>query len=183
MLGRWWVGGCEARAGVGACKFRQQISSRPDANIVQHVPQQPAAATNRPFLSLPTSLSGILSPAPAPPLRHHNHREAGHVIDSLELRSTRFLCAVVRSSLSLEAAIPPPNLRDSEFRSLSPIHHHQIRLPIRFAMSATGLPGGASAPSPRSFALAHQRPKHSFVGCSLIREYDILGKLGEGTFG
>ncbi|KAJ2900183.1 uncharacterized protein MKZ38_002542 [Zalerion maritima] len=37
--------------------------------------------------------------------------------------------------------------------------------------------------SPRSFALAHQRPKASFYGSSKIAEYDFLGKLGEGTFG
>lgn len=37
--------------------------------------------------------------------------------------------------------------------------------------------------SPRSFALAHQRPKSSFLGCSKIADYEILGKLGEGTFG
>ncbi|KAH8908784.1 Pkinase-domain-containing protein [Coniochaeta sp. PMI_546] len=37
--------------------------------------------------------------------------------------------------------------------------------------------------SPRSFAIAHQRPKSSFTGCSKITDYEILGKLGEGTFG
>jgi serine/threonine-protein kinase BUR1 len=37
--------------------------------------------------------------------------------------------------------------------------------------------------SPRSFAVAHQRPKDSFVGCSRITDYEVLGKLGEGTFG
>ncbi|KAK4229878.1 kinase-like domain-containing protein [Podospora fimiseda] len=37
--------------------------------------------------------------------------------------------------------------------------------------------------SPRSFAIAHQRPRHEFVGCSKIAEYEVLGKLGEGTFG
>ncbi|KYK56798.1 Serine/threonine-protein kinase bur-1 [Drechmeria coniospora] len=41
--------------------------------------------------------------------------------------------------------------------------------------------GGTS--SPRSFALAHVRPKSSFVGCSRISDYDLQGKLGEGTFG
>ncbi|KAK3325623.1 kinase-like domain-containing protein [Apodospora peruviana] len=41
--------------------------------------------------------------------------------------------------------------------------------------------GGAL--SPRSFAIAHQRPKASFVGCSRIADYEVLGKLGEGTFG
>ncbi|KAJ8113567.1 hypothetical protein ONZ43_g5127 [Nemania bipapillata] len=39
------------------------------------------------------------------------------------------------------------------------------------------------APSPRSFALQHQRPQNSFKGCSGIDEYELLGKLGEGTFG
>ncbi|PKS10849.1 hypothetical protein jhhlp_002606 [Lomentospora prolificans] len=34
-----------------------------------------------------------------------------------------------------------------------------------------------------SFALAHQRPKSSFQGCSRITDYVLLGKLGEGTFG
>jgi serine/threonine-protein kinase BUR1 len=43
---------------------------------------------------------------------------------------------------------------------------------------------GAGAPmSPRSFAIAHQRPKQSFLGCSKISDYEIKGKLGEGTFG
>lgn len=41
---------------------------------------------------------------------------------------------------------------------------------------------GASV-SPRSFAIAHQRPRSSFLGCSKIGDYEILGKLGEGTFG
>ncbi len=39
------------------------------------------------------------------------------------------------------------------------------------------------APSPRAFAMAHQRPRNSFVGCSRITDYEVLGKLGEGTFG
>jgi len=39
------------------------------------------------------------------------------------------------------------------------------------------------APSPRAFAMAHQRPKSSFLGCSRITDYEVLGKLGEGTFG
>ena len=34
-----------------------------------------------------------------------------------------------------------------------------------------------------SFAVAHQRPKASFQGCSRIGDYILLGKLGEGTFG
>jgi hypothetical protein len=37
--------------------------------------------------------------------------------------------------------------------------------------------------SPRTFALNHLRPKSSFVGCSRISEYELMGKLGEGTFG
>ena len=37
--------------------------------------------------------------------------------------------------------------------------------------------------SPRTFALNHLRPKSSFQGCSRISEYELLGKLGEGTFG
>jgi serine/threonine-protein kinase BUR1 len=41
----------------------------------------------------------------------------------------------------------------------------------------------AGAVSPRSFAIAHQRPRNSFLGCSRITDYEVLGKLGEGTFG
>ncbi|KAF5701127.1 CMGC CDK kinase [Fusarium globosum] len=37
--------------------------------------------------------------------------------------------------------------------------------------------------SPRTFALNHLRPKSSFKGCSRISDYELLGKLGEGTFG
>jgi serine/threonine-protein kinase BUR1 len=37
--------------------------------------------------------------------------------------------------------------------------------------------------SPRTFALNHQRPKRTFQGCSRIAEYELIGKLGEGTFG
>lgn len=37
--------------------------------------------------------------------------------------------------------------------------------------------------SPRSFAISHQRPKLSFRGCSRIGDYELQGKLGEGTFG
>ncbi|TDZ30950.1 Serine/threonine-protein kinase BUR1 [Colletotrichum spinosum] len=40
-----------------------------------------------------------------------------------------------------------------------------------------------SGVSPRSFAMQHQRPRTSFVGCSRITDYEQLGKLGEGTFG
>lgn len=50
-------------------------------------------------------------------------------------------------------------------------------------MSILESPEVGSAPSPRSFALAHQRPRNSFVGCSRITDYEILGKVGEGTFG
>ncbi|TRX95311.1 hypothetical protein FHL15_003642 [Xylaria flabelliformis] len=39
------------------------------------------------------------------------------------------------------------------------------------------------APSPRSFAQQHQRPRESFKGCSRITDYELQGKLGEGTFG
>ncbi|KAB5563392.1 kinase-like domain-containing protein [Coniochaeta sp. 2T2.1] len=43
---------------------------------------------------------------------------------------------------------------------------------------------GPGAPmSPRSFAIAHRRPTSSFLGCSKIGDYEILNKLGEGTFG
>jgi hypothetical protein len=37
--------------------------------------------------------------------------------------------------------------------------------------------------SPRSFAVQNQRPRESFGGCSKISDYELLGKLGEGTFG
>ncbi|KXH43506.1 hypothetical protein CNYM01_08861 [Colletotrichum nymphaeae SA-01] len=37
--------------------------------------------------------------------------------------------------------------------------------------------------SPRAFAMQHQRPRASFQGCSRISDYELLGKLGEGTFG
>ncbi|KAK0720466.1 kinase-like domain-containing protein [Lasiosphaeris hirsuta] len=50
-------------------------------------------------------------------------------------------------------------------------------------MSGGELREGAATPSPRAMAIAHQRPKSSFVGCSKISDYEILGKLGEGTFG
>ncbi|KAK7707284.1 serine/threonine protein kinase, CMGC, CDC2/CDK subfamily [Diaporthe eres] len=49
-------------------------------------------------------------------------------------------------------------------------------------MSAPTLGAGAAS-SPRHFALDHMRPKHSFVGCSRIGDFEVLGKLGEGTFG
>lgn len=44
-------------------------------------------------------------------------------------------------------------------------------------------PSADSATSPRTFALNHIRPKASFVGCSRIGDYELQGKLGEGTFG
>ncbi|KAM3456942.1 hypothetical protein NHJ6243_007986 [Beauveria neobassiana] len=44
----------------------------------------------------------------------------------------------------------------------------------------TSAPDGGS---PRSFAIAHQRSKTSFRGCSRIGDYELQGKLGEGTFG
>jgi serine/threonine-protein kinase BUR1 len=34
-----------------------------------------------------------------------------------------------------------------------------------------------------AFARAHARAQNSFLGCSRITDYEILGKLGEGTFG
>ncbi|KUJ20198.1 Pkinase-domain-containing protein [Mollisia scopiformis] len=34
-----------------------------------------------------------------------------------------------------------------------------------------------------AFAKEHARPANTFQGCSSINDYDILGKLGEGTFG
>jgi len=37
--------------------------------------------------------------------------------------------------------------------------------------------------TPKAFAMLHQRPRNSFQGCSRIADYELLGKLGEGTFG
>lgn len=37
--------------------------------------------------------------------------------------------------------------------------------------------------SPRAFAKKYARPKQSFKGCSPISDYELLEKLGEGTFG
>jgi serine/threonine-protein kinase BUR1 len=37
--------------------------------------------------------------------------------------------------------------------------------------------------SPQAFATQHARPSASFKGCSRITDYEIIGKLGEGTFG
>ncbi|KAL1877100.1 hypothetical protein VTK73DRAFT_8837 [Phialemonium thermophilum] len=50
-------------------------------------------------------------------------------------------------------------------------------------MSADEIRPAAPPASPRSFAIAHQRPRSTYVGCSRISDYEILGKLGEGTFG
>lgn len=49
-------------------------------------------------------------------------------------------------------------------------------------MSASSLNAGATS-SPQTFALQHQRPRNSFAGCSRISDYELQGKLGEGTFG
>ncbi|KAI0434658.1 kinase-like protein [Xylaria sp. FL1042] len=51
------------------------------------------------------------------------------------------------------------------------------------AMATATYGGENGAPSPRSFAQQHQRPRDSFKGCSRINDYELLGKLGEGTFG
>ncbi|KAK8856192.1 kinase-like protein [Apiospora arundinis] len=48
-------------------------------------------------------------------------------------------------------------------------------------MASSG--NGAPPLSPISFAKQHQRPRDSYVGCSRITDYELLGKLGEGTFG
>ncbi|KAI5461139.1 kinase-like domain-containing protein [Mariannaea sp. PMI_226] len=37
--------------------------------------------------------------------------------------------------------------------------------------------------SPRTFAQTNIRPRNSFKGCSRIGDYELQGKLGEGTFG
>src|SRR5882757_2668635 len=34
-----------------------------------------------------------------------------------------------------------------------------------------------------AFAREHARPQNRFLGCSRISDYEVLGKLGEGTFG
>ena len=44
-------------------------------------------------------------------------------------------------------------------------------------------PGAGAGDSPRTFAREHARDPASFRGCSPISQYEILGKLGEGTFG
>jgi hypothetical protein len=54
---------------------------------------------------------------------------------------------------------------------------------IQSARMATPLVSDAVGLSPRSFAIQHQRPRSSFQGCSKIADYELLGKLGEGTFG
>lgn len=43
--------------------------------------------------------------------------------------------------------------------------------------------GDSGGLSPKAFAAQHQRPRTSFQGCSRIADYELLGKLGEGTFG
>ncbi|KAK3373988.1 serine/threonine-protein kinase bur1 [Lasiosphaeria ovina] len=50
-------------------------------------------------------------------------------------------------------------------------------------MSAPEPREAGGVPSSVAFALKNQRPKLSFTGCSRITDYEILGKLGEGTFG
>ncbi|KAH6684383.1 kinase-like domain-containing protein [Halenospora varia] len=37
--------------------------------------------------------------------------------------------------------------------------------------------------SPRAFAAQNQRPSNTYKGCSRITDYEIIAKLGEGTFG
>ncbi|KAG9232988.1 Serine/threonine-protein kinase bur-1 [Amylocarpus encephaloides] len=37
--------------------------------------------------------------------------------------------------------------------------------------------------APKEYAEKHARPSNSFSGCSRIKNYEVLGKLGEGTFG
>lgn len=49
-------------------------------------------------------------------------------------------------------------------------------------MSVSSFGAGTTA-SPQAFAVQHQRARNSFVGCSRIGDYELLGKLGEGTFG
>ncbi|RBR11399.1 uncharacterized protein FIESC28_09013 [Fusarium coffeatum] len=56
---------------------------------------------------------------------------------------------------------------------------HPLRLDEMEKLSDT-TPDGTS---PRTFALNHLRPRSSFKGCSRISDYELLGKLGEGTFG
>ncbi|PHH62171.1 hypothetical protein CDD81_7365 [Ophiocordyceps australis] len=46
-----------------------------------------------------------------------------------------------------------------------------------------GFEGTPEGTSPRTFALNHLRVKSSFRGCSRISDYELQGKLGEGTFG
>jgi serine/threonine-protein kinase BUR1 len=41
----------------------------------------------------------------------------------------------------------------------------------------------ANGVSPRAYAAQHTRPQNTFRGCSRITDYEVLGKLGEGTFG
>lgn len=85
------------------------------------------------------------------------------------------------------ASSPPPRLRPPSRCRLGPL---STRPPPRCPpLSAASPPmdpvgdQGPSATSPRSFALQHMRPRSSFVGCSRISDYELQGKLGEGTFG
>ena len=50
-------------------------------------------------------------------------------------------------------------------------------------MSAPGSTPLSASPQALAFAAQHRRPSSTFTGCSSIREYEFLGKLGEGTFG
>ncbi|KKA29055.1 hypothetical protein TD95_002192, partial [Thielaviopsis punctulata] len=45
------------------------------------------------------------------------------------------------------------------------------------------LPAMAASQQELAFAQAHHRPRTSFTGCSRIADWEILAKLGEGTFG
>ncbi|RDW70237.1 hypothetical protein BP5796_08634 [Coleophoma crateriformis] len=51
------------------------------------------------------------------------------------------------------------------------------------ALPSQGASPSAIEGSPRTFAKEHQRPQNTFSGCSRITDYEVLGKLGEGTFG
>lgn len=48
---------------------------------------------------------------------------------------------------------------------------------------AAALVSDSGSSTPRTFAMQHQRPRASFLGCSRITDYEVQGKLGEGTFG
>ncbi|KAG6227084.1 serine/threonine protein kinase, CMGC, CDC2/CDK sub [Claviceps purpurea] len=47
--------------------------------------------------------------------------------------------------------------------------------------SSERTPNGVSSQTPA--VSSNARPQHSFKGCSRISDYELLGKLGEGTFG